>query len=103
MNITETVEPDAVVDAIKNAVLNARDFCGSEKEAIVEAFIDATQGQSLPPGITRQALMRKGVDAANAEWKRSQAAAGVSRPISTGERVAIHRALEDEASDSPGM
>ena len=70
-----------------NAIINARDLCGDERGAAVEALRDA----GVEPTARRigQAFFE-----ASGEWIVWQRGAGVTQPIGRNEWAAIHRALE---------
>ena len=89
--------PDGVIFKFHNQhvadladrIVATRDFCGNEREAILDYLAD--EGFTIGTGRSvREAAVRR----ANAIWAASQRAAGVSKPISAGERASIHRMME---------
>jgi len=71
-----------------NAIINARDFCGDERGAAVEALRDA----GVEPTLKRIAMA---FFEAGTEWQTSQREAGVTHPIGADERSSIHRGLDE--------
>jgi len=67
------ISDDIISEAVE-AIINARDFCGSEKEAVVDVVNDH--------GITDKALRNKiwriAKFRANAQWNRFKRQAGVN-------------------------
>ena len=74
------------ITAAADAILTARDFCGDEREAAVDAIAD----QGVKPTKT---MVLQAFSEANGEWAEKQKAAGVRKPISHGERAKIYRAM----------
>lgn len=70
------------------AIVTARDFCGDETQALRDW--EADNGRLTEP---ERQIVR---DHAERIWRASQRAAGVTKPITTGERASIERALEDQ-------
>ena len=71
--MTTFISDDIISEAVE-AIINARDFCGSEKEAVIDVANDH--------GITDKALRNKiwGIAKfrANAEWNKFKRQAGVN-------------------------
>jgi hypothetical protein len=73
---------------IADIVINTRDFCGNEREAMLDAAHDL--------GIK---LTSKGVQAVNAlvndQWAEYQHLAGVFNPISPDERISLYKTINN--------
>jgi len=69
-------------------VINTRDLCGNEREAMIDAAAD--EGLKLTAE-DRGRIMGQ----VNKVWADWQCAARVTNPISSDERAQINRALED--------
>ena len=71
--MTTFISDDIISEAVE-AIINARDFCGSEKEAVIDVANDH--------GITDKALRHKiwGIAKfrANAQWNKFKRQAGVN-------------------------
>ena len=71
--MTTFISDDIISEAVE-AIINARDFCGAEKEAVIDVANDH--------GITDKALRNKiwGIAKfrANAEWNKFKRQAGVN-------------------------
>lgn len=74
------------IRAAAEAVIRARDFCGDERRAAIEALAE----QGLKPTTT---LLAEIFAAADAEWAVMHCEAGVAAPISIEERAGVHQAL----------
>jgi hypothetical protein len=61
-----------VIQAMSDAIINARDFCGDEREAA----IDAAHDMGVKP---TRSMWLKACDLANGVWRQSQQKAGVKR------------------------
>jgi hypothetical protein len=75
-----------LADAVRT-IIACRDLCGNEAEALRDW--EADNRKLTEP---ERAIVRKNVER---EWRGWQKAAGVTKPISAGERASINRALED--------
>jgi len=82
-----TSEKMAIEEAAEQ-IINARDFCGNEREAAADALADC--GVEVTKDRIAQAF-----NIADGDWRQAQRAAGVEKPISAGERKAIYRTLEE--------
>lgn len=88
---TITRPPMTIASRIESAVcaiINARQFCGDEGEAITG--IEDDHGRFTAD--ERREVKRQ----AEARWSEDQRAAGVTNPISPDERIRINAALEDD-------
>ena len=83
----------AAIQSAANAILNARDFCGSEREEAREAF--SGFGIKMTSALYKQAM-----NAADGEWCASQVEAGVTKPISSSERQSIHNLMTKQCKES---
>ena len=63
--------PESVIDGAVDVIINTRDFCGDEREAVREYCAD--EGQAHWQTVYRIANFR-----ANARWNAFQKAAGVN-------------------------
>ena len=95
MKITQSkpVQIDWLESAIQRIVI-ARDMCGDEKEALNDCNADAKQARGSFFSQAEKQAIRNGVAR---EWAACQRAAGVTKPISPGERVSINRSIEAES------
>jgi hypothetical protein len=82
-----TSEEMAIQEAAEQ-IINARDFCGHEREAAADALYDC--GVTVTKDRIAQAF-----SIANDYWRQAQRSAGVKKPITAGERKAIYRTLEE--------
>ena len=82
-----TDQEETAIALASDQIINARDFCGDEREAAIEAILD----YGLRP--TRKLVGLAFADA-NREWSRCQREAGVTKPISQSERARIERVME---------
>lgn len=82
-----TDKEETAIALASDQIINARDFCGDEREAAIEAI----RNYGLRP--TRRLVSMAFADA-NREWSRWQRQAGVTKPISQSERARIERVME---------
>lgn len=76
------------IASIVAELVNTRNFCGDERSALRD--FEADNGKFTPA--ERQQVQRE----LAASWRADQAAAGVTKPIGSAERVRINRALADD-------
>jgi hypothetical protein len=69
---TDYYIPDETLELIADAILNARDFCGDEREAALDAAYELGVPATHADKAARIARFR-----ANATWNQCQRAAGV--------------------------
>ena len=69
--MTDRTIPEAVIDGAVDIILNTRDFCGDEREAVRDFCAD--EGQPHWQTVYRLAAFR-----ANAAWNQCKKAAGVN-------------------------
>jgi hypothetical protein len=77
---------DTTMQFLADAIITARDFCGDEREALFDAAHDLNIK-----------LTAKGVQAAfalaNEQYAEYQRLAGVTTPISQGERIHLYNTI----------
>ena len=71
--MTTFISDDIISEAVE-AINNARDFCGSEKDAV----IDVANDNGITDGATRNKLWRIAKFLANAQWNKFKRQAGVN-------------------------
>ena len=71
--MTIFISDDIISEAVE-AIINARDFCGSEKEAV----IDVANDHGITDRATRNKLWRIAKFRANAQWNKFKRQAGVN-------------------------
>lgn len=72
-----------------------RDMCGDERQTLQD--FEREFGAFTP---AQRDTIRASVDEA---WRRSQRAAGVTKPITSNERMAIEFTLEAETAEEPAL
>jgi len=75
------------IDAVADEIVNTRDFCGNERNALLTYQLE--NGIVFTP--TECVIIAHTVEGT---WKGSQVAAGVVAPLSTSERFQAYKDLE---------
>ena len=71
--MTTFISDDIISEAVE-AIINARDFCGSEKEAV----IDVANDHGIPDKALRNKIWGIAKFRANAQWNKFKRQAGVN-------------------------
>jgi len=66
--------PDNIIDEAVDAIINARDFCGSEREAVIDVLAD----HGIRDRDDRNKVWRVAKFRANAKWNGFKREAGVN-------------------------